>query len=45
MRKKAINNVAARRRSQLKTRHQKVLGRQKQYFVFIKPAAESFSNP
>ncbi|MCL1139689.1 hypothetical protein [Shewanella pneumatophori] len=45
MRKKAINNVAARRRSQLKTRHQKVLGRQKQFFVFIKPSEDNFFNP
>ncbi|MGS0714496.1 hypothetical protein ACVBIV_11765 [Shewanella sp. 0m-9] len=45
MRKRTINNVAARRRSQLKTRHQKVLNRQKQFFVFIKPAEDAFFNP
>jgi hypothetical protein len=38
MRKKAINNIAARRRTQLKTRHLKTLNRQKQFFVFIRPS-------
>ncbi len=44
MRKKTINNVAARRRSQLKTRHVKVLNRHKQFFAFIKPLDDGFFN-
>jgi len=37
MRKKAINNMAARRRTLLKARHFKTLNRQKQFFTFIRP--------
>lgn len=44
MRKKTIKNVAARRRSQLKTRHLKVLNRHKRFFAFIKPSEDSFFN-
>lgn len=44
MRKRTINNVAARRRCQLKTRHLKVLNRQKQFFVFVKPSEDSLFN-
>ncbi|MEZ9200680.1 MULTISPECIES: hypothetical protein [unclassified Shewanella] len=38
MRKRAVNNMAARRRTQLKARHLKTLNRQKQFFVFIRPS-------
>jgi len=38
MRKKTINNMSARRRTQLKSRHLKTLNRQKQFFVFIRPS-------
>ncbi|MCZ4338822.1 hypothetical protein [Shewanella colwelliana] len=36
MRKKTLNSMSSRRRTQLKTRHQQTMNRQKQYFTFIK---------
>ncbi len=38
MRRKTLNNMASRRRTQMKNRHQRTLNRQKQFFVFIKPS-------
>ncbi|WP_275658975.1 hypothetical protein [Shewanella sp. Isolate11] len=37
MKKKSLNNLASRRRAQLKIRHQQILNRQKQFFIFLRP--------
>ncbi|MCE9679235.1 hypothetical protein LZP69_08615 [Shewanella sp. AS1] len=44
MRKKSLNNLASRRRTQLKVRHLQTMNRQKQYFTFFKQEAISSDN-
>ncbi len=35
MRKRALNNLASRRRTQLKARHQQTMSRQKKFFALF----------
>jgi len=38
MKRKLMNKVSSRRRTQLKSKHLRTMNRQKQFFVFIQPS-------